>query len=76
MNPIVVDYWIDLHSKEAKELDIYSFLKKSVDIGLKSGFIKHDNIGRLFMNDGSENPIHAEIDGKLVGIKTVTKAAN
>lgn len=76
MNSVVVEYWIDLNSKEAKELDIYHFLKKSVDLGLKSGFIKHDNIGRLFMNDGSENPIHAEIDGCLVGIKTVTRAAN
>ena len=73
MQPIVVDRWIDVDSVEAKTIDRYTTIRKIIKVGVETGQIQIDNAGYMWMKD---TPIHAELGGKLVGLRFAAKALN
>ncbi len=72
---INVERWIDLDSVEAKQIEQYNFIRETIDIAIRGGIIKADNLGHLFTTK-DKNPVHAEINGKLVGLRFCAKASN
>lgn len=74
MSKVVIDRWIDLDSQEAQRIELYPITRKIVLAGLELGIIKSNSMGFLYMQN--DNPIHAELDGKLVGIRYSAKASN
>lgn len=73
---ITVDRWIDIDSPEAQKIEKYNFTKKIITIGLEDGLIAPNNQGQLWIVRGNRNPVHVEIDGKLVGLLYKAKAPN
>ena len=71
---ITVSRWIDLDDAECKALEYYSYIRKVVFTGLEYKIIRADKNGCLFMMDG--NPVHAESNKELVGIRYSKKAPN
>lgn len=70
---IIVERWIDVDSVEAKQLEFYNKIKRSIKVGIEAGFITVDNAGCMWFK---EIPLHAELDGKLVGLRSIAHAAN
>ena len=73
---ITVDRWIDIDIPEAQKIEKYNFTKKIITIGLEDGLIAPNNQGQLWIVRGNRNPVHVEIDGKLVGLLYKAKAPN
>lgn len=73
MSTVVVDRWIDLDSQEAKTIEKYTMIRKAINIGIEVGKIQVDKGGYMWMKD---NPCHAELGGKLVGLRFSAKAPN
>ena len=73
---VKVDRWIDIDSAEAQKIEKYSFVKKIVTIGMEEGIIKANNDGQLWVIRGEGNPVHADLDGNLVGLLYKAKAPN
>lgn len=73
---INVSRWIDIDSPEAQKIEKYNFIKKIITIGLEDGMIASNNDGQLWVVRGERNPVHAEIDGELVGLRYMAKAPN
>ena len=67
--------WIDIESADAKRIEYHSYVRQVIDAGLKYGIIKPDKQGNLYLEDGV-TPVHAELDGQIVGLRASSKAAN
>jgi hypothetical protein len=68
-----VDSWIDMDSNDFKRLEKCNQIRKIINVGIEGGLIKIDFAGYMWVED---NPVHAELDGKIVGIRYAAKATN
>jgi len=73
MTPINIDHWIDMNSADFQRVERHTLIKRIVDVGIQSGMIKVDLAG--YMTQAGE-PVHAELDGKFVGLRYSAKALN
>lgn len=70
---INVDRWIDLYSKEFEQIKDANQIRKFTIRAVELGAITTKPDGKLFCSTG---PIHAELNGKLVGLRYSAKASN
>lgn len=73
MSKIIIDRWIDISSFEFMLIEDHKMIKSIVKRSIELKAIKTDKNGNLYDN---ENPIHAELNGKLVGLRCAELAAN
>ena len=73
MNQVTIDRWIDLDGADFKRVEKHNFIRKIISIGLEGGVITVDKAGYMWQGD---NPVHAELDGQLVGLRFAAKAVN
>jgi len=73
MNTVNIDRWIDLDGLDFKQVERHTFIRKIVMVGIEGGVIVADKAGYLWQG---ENPVHAELDGKFVGLRYSAKAVN
>jgi hypothetical protein len=65
--------WIDMDGPDFQRLEQHNFIRKIIRVGIEGGAIKVDKAGYMWQG---ENPVHAELDGGLVGLRFAAKAAN
>jgi hypothetical protein len=70
---VIIDRWIDIDGPEFQKIETPNFIRKIIQVGINGGLIKIDSRGYMYQGT---NPIHAELDGKLVGIRFSSKANN
>lgn len=73
MSQVDIDQWIDMDSADFKRVGACSMVRKVVNIGIEAGIIRVDKAGYMWQGD---NPVHAELDGKFVGLRYSAKALN
>lgn len=73
MSAVNIERWIDMDGEDFKRIEKPTFVRKIVTIGIEGGVIKVDNAGYMW---AGENPVHAELDGELVGLRYAAKAVN
>ncbi len=71
MNNVVIERWVDIESPEFKNNNgqVYRWTLRSIELGV----VVPDKAGYLWFND---TPVHAELDGKIVGLRYAAKASN
>jgi len=87
-SPVKIDYWVDINSKEWKDLEeVYVdealSIKKVLKIGFEEpAFLFTDTLGRIWgkKESGQYYPLHFEAgwgtEKKLVGYRLAVKASN
>lgn len=73
MSTIDLDRWIDMNSDEFKLIENHGWIRQKTLRAVELGVITVDRAGYMWFND---TPIHAELDGKLVGLRYAVKAVN
>lgn len=68
-----IEQWIDMDGEDFKRLEDSVLIRKIVNVRVETGIIKIDNAG--YMWEGT-NPVHAELDGKFVGLRYAARALN
>lgn len=71
--PVSVDQWIDLDGVDFKRVEKHTFIRKIITVGIEGGMITVDKAGYMWQG---VNPVHAELDGKFVGLRFSAKAVN
>jgi len=73
MSAIKIDCWIDLDSADFKLIEGHNWIRRFTLRSIELGAITIDKDGHLWVDS---YPIHAELDGKLVGLRYSVKAVN
>lgn len=73
MSTPTIEKWIDMNSPDFNRIDNHVLILKIINVGVESGIITVDNAGYMWKDN---NPIHAELDGGLVGLRYSAKAVN
>lgn len=68
-----LETWIDMDGADFKRIERSTLIRKIINVGVETGQITIDKAG--YMWKGSD-PIYAELDGKLVGLRYSAKAVN
>lgn len=71
--PVNIDQWIDMDGADFKRIEKHTFVRKIVTVGIQGGVITVDKAGYMWQGT---IPVHAELDGKFVGLRYSAKAAN
>ena len=70
---VSIDSWIDMNSLDFERVEKHNLIRKIVNVGVEAGLITIDKLGYMWQDS---NPVHAELDGKLVGLRYSAKAIN
>ena len=68
-----IDQWIDMDGEAFKRLEASVEIRKIVNVSVEKGIIKIDNAGYMWQGT---TPVHAELDGKFVGLRYAARAVN
>ena len=71
--PINIDRWIDMDSAEFQTIENHGWIRRFTLRSIELGAVTVDKAGYIWHN---EHPVHAELDGKFVGLRYSAKAVN
>ncbi len=70
---INIDRWIDMDSKEFQTIESHGWIRRFTLRAIELGAVTVDKAGYIW---AKEHPVHAELDGKYVGLRYSAKAVN
>lgn len=73
MNKVVVERWVDMDSAEFKKIEHHAWIRRFTLRAIELGAVTIDKAGYIWSND---TPVHAELDGELVGLRYSVSAVN
>ncbi len=73
MSQVVIERWVDLDSAEFTQIENHGWIRRFTLRAVELGCITVDRAGYMW---GEGNPVHAELNGQIVGLRYAAKAVN